>query len=100
MPTDPKPKSSSNDVAAVYGIAMLIIFGGCFLMVAVFSVGEARGRNDRAREITEAAGVCDDMNAMGFGDLPGPGGFYTDANCRTIRNLAMEKKFYDDGKAD
>ncbi len=89
----------SKDAQGIMAVFSIVVGGGVLIWLA-FAMGEDHGRRDRAREIVEAADVCDDMNAMGFGDLPGPGGYYTDANCRTIRNLAFEKKFYDDGKAD
>lgn len=102
MPTNPPPERAVIGIneASLIGMWLIGIFGVAVLVFGSFGMGELRGRNERSAEIYEAAGVCDDMNAMGFGDLPGPGGFYTDANCRTIRNIALEKKFYDDGKAD
>lgn len=101
MPTNPPPERTvpemSKDAQGIMAAVSMAVGGGVLIWLA-FAMGHDHGRHARVQEILEAAGVCDDMNAMGFGDLPGPGGFYTDANCRTIRNIALEKKFYDDGK--
>lgn len=101
MPTQPPPeKTGQKSNFDVIAMCLLGMFAVMVFVVGSFGMGELRGRNKRAQEIFQAAKLCDDMNAMGFGDLPGAGGYYTDANCRTIHNLAFEKKFYDDGKAD